>query len=83
MHESPGTINNLWEDTLEFMDTHEEYIRPVNETIMPWILDENDDYNLCHIWTNFEIVKTSFLKSKGYQSYFEFLDRRGGFFYER
>ncbi|KAI7885716.1 nucleotide-diphospho-sugar transferase [Lichtheimia hyalospora FSU 10163] len=55
-----------------------------NETVMPWITDEmRSEYNMCHIWSNFEIVETSFLRSKAYQEYFSYLDRKGGFFYER
>ena len=84
MREDPGSIENLWGDTRYFMEQHPEHILPSNETIMPWITDsEKVDYNMCHLWSNFEIVKSDFLRSKAYQEYFEYLDRKGGFFYER
>jgi len=58
-------------------------------------LDGN--YNLCHVlipgrwfhqlilqfWSNFEIADMRFFRSKMYTDYFEYLDRTGGFFYER
>lgn len=36
-----------------------------------------------HFWSNFELADFSFFRSKKYQDYFEYLDRAGGFFYER
>ncbi|KAI8141346.1 glycosyl transferase [Fennellomyces sp. T-0311] len=84
MREAPEVVSNLWSDTRRFMDERSELILPFNETIMPWITDETkEEYNMCHMWSNFEIVEAAFLRSKAYQDYFEFLDHRGGFFYER
>ncbi|KAI7848847.1 glycolipid 2-alpha-mannosyltransferase-domain-containing protein [Circinella umbellata] len=84
MREDPGSIENLWSDTRYFMNQHPEHILPYNKTIMSWITDrEKVEYNMCHFWSNFEIIQSDFLRSKAYQDYFEFLDRKGGFFYER
>ncbi|KAI9495273.1 glycolipid 2-alpha-mannosyltransferase-domain-containing protein [Zychaea mexicana] len=84
MRESHGAVDNLWSDTRQFMEARPKHVLPYNETIMSWITDQGKaDYNMCHLWSNFEIVETSFLRSKAYQDYFEFLDRKGGFFYER
>ena len=84
MRESPAMIPNLWSDTRLFMEQHPNMILPFNNTIMPWITDDTMElYNMCHMWSNFEIVETAFLRSKAYQDYFEYLDSRGGFFYER
>ena len=41
------------------------------------------DYNLCHFWSNFEIGDLNFWRSEAYSKYFDFLDEKGGFFYER
>ncbi|PVF94300.1 hypothetical protein CPB86DRAFT_50427 [Serendipita vermifera] len=48
-------------------------------------LSDNDgnDYNLCHFWSNFEIADMDFWRSEAYMKYFEFLDSKGGFYYER
>ncbi|OMJ24065.1 O-glycoside alpha-1,2-mannosyltransferase omh1 [Smittium culicis] len=45
--------------------------------------DVDIDYNLCHFWSNFEIVSLDFLKSKPYQDFVDHLDKAGGIFYER
>ncbi len=38
---------------------------------------------MCHFWSNFEIGNLNFWRSPQYQSYFDFLDQKGGFYYER
>jgi alpha 1,2-mannosyltransferase len=56
------------------------------------------DYNLCHckpylhdpyfslntliVWSNFEIADMDFWRSEAYMKYFEFLESKGGFYYE-
>lgn len=44
---------------------------------------EGETYNLCHFWSNFEIAKFSFFRSKEYEDFFQTLDRSGGFWMER
>lgn len=44
---------------------------------------ENEEYNLCHFWTNFEIARVDLFKSKTYQDYFNYLENSGGFYRER
>jgi alpha 1,2-mannosyltransferase len=38
---------------------------------------------MCHFWSNFEIADLNWLRGSAYLRYFEYLDRAGGFFYER
>jgi alpha 1,2-mannosyltransferase len=45
--------------------------------------DGGDTYNMCHFWSNFEIADLNWLRGPAYLRYFEYLDRAGGFFYER
>jgi alpha 1,2-mannosyltransferase len=40
-------------------------------------------YNGCQYWNNFEIASMKIFKSKLYEDYFNYLDKEGGFFYER
>lgn len=40
-------------------------------------------YNLCHFWSNFEIADMNLWRSQEYRDYFEYLDKKGGFYYER
>jgi mannosyltransferase len=44
---------------------------------------EGEDYNMCHFWSNFEIARFDFYRSKQYTDFFEMLDRSGGFWTER
>lgn len=44
---------------------------------------EDEEYNLCHFWTNFEIARTDLFMSPEYQEYFEYLEKSGGFWKER
>lgn len=42
-----------------------------------------DAWSLCHYWSNFEIADMDFFRGQQYQELFEYLDRKGGFYYER
>jgi hypothetical protein len=44
---------------------------------------EGEKYNMCHFWSNFEIARLSFFRSKEYNDFFEMMDRSGGFWMER
>ncbi|KAH3678501.1 hypothetical protein WICMUC_001518 [Wickerhamomyces mucosus] len=83
LHEIPETVKGLYEATKEyFRDLHPDYI-PSNNHIEFITQDNEDSFNMCHYWSNFEIGDLDFLRSKQYTEYFEYLDRKGGFFYER
>ncbi|KDN44469.1 hypothetical protein RSAG8_05516, partial [Rhizoctonia solani AG-8 WAC10335] len=45
--------------------------------------DGGQTYNNCHFWSNFEIGDLNFWRSEAYTKYFDFLDSKGGFYYER
>ncbi|CUS24039.1 LAQU0S13e01904g1_1 [Lachancea quebecensis] len=44
---------------------------------------DNEEYNLCHFWSNFEIARVDLFSTGLYASYFEFLEQSGGFWAER
>lgn len=44
---------------------------------------EGEKYNMCHFWSNFEIARLDFFRSKDYEDFFEMMDRSGGFWMER
>jgi alpha 1,2-mannosyltransferase len=54
----------------------------VNDSLS-FVSDDGMGYNMCHYWSNFEIIDLSFTRSPAYTSYFTTLDKAGGFFYER
>ncbi|KAI9279595.1 nucleotide-diphospho-sugar transferase [Sporodiniella umbellata] len=86
LHEYGSTIPTLWETTKGFMKEYPQHIIPANdsESMMGWVSDDGgESYNLCHFWSNFEIADLSWLRSQAYIDYFNYLDKAGGFFYER
>jgi mannosyltransferase len=44
---------------------------------------EGEKYNMCHFWSNFEIARLGFFRSKEYEDFFQMMDRSGGFWMER
>jgi mannosyltransferase len=42
-----------------------------------------DPWSMCHYWSNFEIADMDFFRTKAYQDFFEYLDKKGGFYFER
>lgn len=82
MYEYESTIPTLWETTKEFIRKHPEYV--AKDNALKFISDDRgDSYNMCHFWSNFEIADMDFWRSEAYMKYFEFLDSKGGFYYER
>ncbi|KAJ1676855.1 hypothetical protein EV182_007373, partial [Spiromyces aspiralis] len=79
--EKSETVETLWDTTKEWIRQNKHLLPERN--FASFILDNNNNYNMCHFWSNFEIVDLSLYRSEAYQSYFDFLDRSGGFFYER
>ncbi|RKP34648.1 nucleotide-diphospho-sugar transferase, partial [Dimargaris cristalligena] len=82
MKEIPPTVTTLWATTQQFMREHRHLI-PSDNTLA-WVAEpKRSTYNMCHFWSNFEIASLAFYRSPEYQAYFDYLDRAGGFFYER
>jgi len=82
MFEFENTIPTLWKTVTRFIEAFPQFINPDN--LINFISDdEGKNYNLCHFWTNFEIVNMNFLRSEAYQTFFNYLDHANGFFYER
>ncbi|AQZ11724.1 YUR1 (YJL139C) and KTR2 (YKR061W) [Zygosaccharomyces parabailii] len=94
IYEYEDTIPTLWDAVEEYMEENKEDINLENNSygfltdsdllgVLTPIVDSNSDYNLCHFWSNFEIGDLNFFRSDRYKRYFEFLDSKGGFYYER
>lgn len=82
IHEFSKTIPTLWQHTKDFIKENQQYLHPNN--LLDFISDDNGEtYNLCHFWSNFEIADLNFWRSQAYRDYFNYLDKTGGFFYER
>ena len=74
---------SLWSRTRSFINAHPELIHP--EADLDWLLDSHNsgDYNNCQFFSNFEVGSLDFFRGEANERYFEWLDRGGGFYYER
>ncbi|KAK7203398.1 glycolipid 2-alpha-mannosyltransferase-domain-containing protein [Myxozyma melibiosi] len=74
---------SLWRQTKEFMAEYPDLIHP--DADLSWLRDprNSQEYNNCQFFSNFEIGSLDFFRSSTYNAYFDFVDRKGGFFYER
>ncbi|KAL1761644.1 glycosyltransferase family 15 protein [Schizophyllum commune] len=82
VHEIRATIPTLWDTVTAFTDQHPEYL--AQDNAIDFISnDDGRNYNGCHFWSNFEIADMDFFRGDAYSQYFDFLDRSGGYYYER
>lgn len=86
LHEYIETIPTLWQTTHDFIKLNPQYVAKDNG--LHFMTDEPErgmdpGYNLCHFWSNFEIGDLRFWRGEAYTKYFDYLDKAGGFFYER
>lgn len=82
LYEYPATIPTLWDTVKEFTQANPDLVAPDNA--MRFVSDDGGvTYNRCHFWSNFEIGDLDFWRSEPYMKFFEFLDSKGGFYYER
>ncbi|KAJ7235488.1 glycosyltransferase family 15 protein [Mycena rebaudengoi] len=80
--EYEDTIPTLWQTVKEFIAANPELISPDNA--MGFLSDDGgQSYNNCHFWSNFEIADLDLWRSEAYMKFFEYLDSKGGFYYER
>lgn len=76
------TIPTLWETTKNFKKEFPQHIKKNN--LESFVSDDGGKtYNMCHFWSNFEIASLDLWRSPAYRDYFDYLDKAGGFFYER
>lgn len=82
LYEFEATIPTLWQATKEFTQLYPELLAESNA--LDFLSDDKGaTYNLCHFWSNFEIADMNFWRSDTYRKFFDFLDAKGGFYYER
>jgi mannosyltransferase len=90
LFDAPESIPSLWPTTQEFLAANPSYLSENN--MMAWLTDDQlrpehtrdaNGYSTCHFWSNFEIGDMDFFRGDKYSAYFDYLDKAGGFFYER
>ncbi|MCJ1235157.1 hypothetical protein MMC14_003123 [Varicellaria rhodocarpa] len=74
---------SLWLRTRSFINKHPELVHP--EADLDWLLDPHNsgDYNNCQFFSNFEVGDLNYFRGEANERYFDWLDKGGGFFYER
>ena len=74
---------SLWTRTRNFAAAHPHLIHP--EADLGWLLDplSGGEYNNCQFFSNFEIGSLNFWRDEANEAYFDWLDKAGGFYYER
>lgn len=85
MIEYPKTIPTLMDSVIEGLEKLNllHLLSPETENLSKFVFDPKGGYTLCHFWTNFEIGSLDLLRSDNYMALFNFLDHKGGFYYER
>ncbi|KAF8628415.1 hypothetical protein AX15_003937 [Amanita polypyramis BW_CC] len=82
LYEYIETIPTLWDTVKEFINANHKLVSPDNA--MGFLSDDGGEtYNKCHFWSNFEIGDLDFWRGEAYSKFFDFLDEKGGFYYER
>jgi len=82
LYEWGPTVATLWDTVKEFVAENPQYLAPNNS--MDFLSDNGgQSYNLCHYWSNFEIADMDFWRSEAYSKFFDHLESKGGFYYER
>ncbi|KAF8481515.1 glycosyltransferase family 15 protein [Gautieria morchelliformis] len=82
LFEYEATIPTLWQTTKEFIKENPQYV--AEDNAMGFLsADGGETYTRCHFWSNFEIGDLNFWRGEAYTKYFEYLDKKGGFYYER
>lgn len=74
---------SLWTRTLSFAQANPHLIHPNAD--LSWLRDPENggEYNNCQFFSNFEIGDLNFWRGEANEEYFRYLDRTGGFYYER
>lgn len=77
------SFTSLWSVTRAFIEKYPDLLHP--DADLDWLLDRENggEYNNCQFFSNFEIGSLEFWRSEGPSKYAEWLDKSGGFFYER
>ncbi|TBU40000.1 glycosyltransferase family 15 protein [Dichomitus squalens] len=82
LQEWPPTVPTLWDAVKEYIAANPQHVAPNNS--MAFLSDDGgNSYNMCHFWSNFEIANMEFWRGEVYSKFFEHLESKGGFYYER
>ncbi|KAL5533329.1 hypothetical protein ACEPAF_5105 [Sanghuangporus sanghuang] len=82
LYEYAATIPTLWQEVKNYLKENPGLMPEDNA--MKFLSDDGGEtYNRCHFWSNFEIGDLDFWRGEAYSKFFDYLDSKGGFYYER
>lgn len=79
-------IGNDGDSKLKTDHIKELITKATSTTRLPWLQGEqvnDEEYNLYHFWSNFEIARVDLWDNPLYEAYFQYLESTGGFYKER
>lgn len=93
---SEASKNMILEKFLELRNKKDSEVEDFDSEIMDKLFEgvdkkpelyedriDQEEYNLCHFWSNFEIARTDLFTNPVYEEYFQHLEKSGGFYKER
>ncbi|EFN54565.1 hypothetical protein CHLNCDRAFT_10179, partial [Chlorella variabilis] len=83
MDEVPSTIPSLWPEVQQWLADNPQHATQQQRQRVLASPYGRSRFTGCHFWSNFEVGRLSFFRSKAYRSFFAHLDAGTGFFYER
>lgn len=90
VYDAHQSVKSLWTTTMDYVKLHPDSVHPnaatdfLTENLMhPEKTLFTKGYSTCHFWSNFEIGNMDFFRLDPYNSWFEYLEKTGGFYYER
>ena len=86
VQEAFWTLPTLWETIKDWLKKDDNINKiPKSESLLGYISNDNGTSlnRQCIFYNNFEVGRFSMFRSEQYNSYFDHLDKAGGFYYER
>ncbi|KXT19042.1 hypothetical protein AC579_8744 [Pseudocercospora musae] len=82
INELKKTVPSLWSHVKDFMKAYPRHV--VEDNHVGFLSEDGgENWSYCHFWSNFEIASLDWYRSEAYNDFFGYLDKIGGFFYER
>ncbi|KAI9446447.1 glycolipid 2-alpha-mannosyltransferase-domain-containing protein [Lactarius indigo] len=75
LREMEQTVSTLWEAVYDFMQEHKLRIN-TGSNLAGFVTEDEDTYTLCHYESSFEVIDMKFLRSAGYLTFFDYLDKK-------
>ncbi|KAF6741056.1 alpha-1,2-mannosyltransferase [Ephemerocybe angulata] len=80
--EDEKTADSLWVYTKDFMTHYPQHLAIDNS--LAFISDRRgQEYNLCSYLSGFLVTDMDFFRSSSYSAFYNYLNKKGGFYYER